>query len=178
MVEKMGHKRRMQIARNEWISEGKPRSSVDEFSLSDEPTLPPGENGNREKTALRVAPIFEKTSTERPKTPAANVDEDMGDLYDATPRAARQQPAEKGTQGSIFGNGNGEGSLFGPAKDGVVDDGPPEDDLDALLAEEEMIQAEKAKVQPASNAAKLAQENNFDDEMEAMAEMDGLGDMW
>jgi len=176
MVEKMGHKRQMQIARMEWINEGRPKSSVHEDSLFDEPAVPAGEDGNREKTASRVAPIFEKAATERPKTPAPDVDAETDDLYDATPRAARQQPAQKENQGSIFGGGSGGGSLFGPAKTAVVDDGPPEDDLDALLAEQEMMEAETAKSAPTTTASKTTppEENNFDDEMEAMAEMD----MW
>ena len=163
----------MQIARMEWINEGRPKTSVHEGSLFDEPAVPTGENGNREKTATRVAPIFEKAATERPKTPVVDADAEMDDLYNATPRAARQQPAL--TQGST-GGGNGGGSIFGAAKSAVVDDGPPEDDLDALLAEQEMMQAETAKSAPAATATKSAppEEDNFDDEMEAMAEMD----MW
>ena len=169
MVEKMGHKKRMQISRYEWINEGKPRSSVHEDSLFDQPPLPTGENGNKEKLPSRLAPIFEKAATERANTPIADVDEDMGDIYDATPRAARQEGAEKETQVSDFRNSNRR-SLFGPPKGGVSDDGPQEDDLDALLAEGEMMQAEMAKAQLASNTGNMTQENNFDDEMEAMAE--------
>lgn len=176
MVEKVGHKRQMQVARMEWINEGRPKSSVDEDILFDDPALPTEESGQREKTAPRIAPIFEKVATQRPKTPSADADADaeMADLYDATPRAARQ-PAQTENHSSIFGGDNGGGSLFGPAK-GAVDDGPPEDDLDALLAEEEMIQAESSKSQAAPTVSKPPlQENNFDDEMEALAEMD---DMW
>lgn len=173
MVEKMGHKRQMQIARMEWINEGRPKSYVHEDSLFDDPALPTAENADREKTASRVAPIFEKAATERPKTPEENLDAEMGDLYDATPTAARQTAQMEG-QASIFGGASGGGSLFGPAKTQVVDDAPPEDDLDALLAEEEMMQAE-AKTQAIPNASKVPpQEDNFDDEMEAMADMD----MW
>jgi replication fork protection complex subunit Csm3/Swi3 len=161
----------------EWINEGRPKSSVHEDSLFDEPALPAGENGSREKTASRVAPIFEKSAAERPKTPAPDADAEMDDLYDATPGAARQQPAQKDAERSIIGGGSAGGSLFGPAKSAVVYDGPPEDDLDALLAEQEMMQAETAKSVPAPSTITTAvpDENNFDDEMEAMAEMD---DMW
>ena len=180
MVEKMGHKRQMQVARMEWINEGRPRSSVHESSLFDEPALPTGETGGREKTASRVAPIFEQATTERPKTPVADADAEMDDLYDATPRAAaHQQPAQTEGHGSIFGGGIGGGSLFGSVKNAVVDDGPPDDDLEALLAEE-MMRAQSAKARPASTATQVVapQESNFDDEMEAMAEMNGLDDFW
>jgi replication fork protection complex subunit Csm3/Swi3 len=173
MVEKMGHKRQMQIARMEWINEGRPKAHVDEDAMFDEPTISAEENAQREKTASRIAPIFEKTATERSKTPAADVDEDMEDLYNATPKAARQTATE--TQASVFGGGSG-GSLFGPAKSATVDDGFPEDDLDALLAEQEMMEAETSKAVPVKTASKAAppEEDNFDDEMEAMAEMDGM----
>lgn len=172
MVEKMGHKKMMQSIRMEWINEGKPHSSVHEDSLFDEPTLAPRENGEREKTASRIAPIFEKTVTERPKTPSADEDADidMNDLYNATPRAARQETAQVDSQDSLFGGT----SLFGPAKGAAADDAPPEDDLDALLAEEEMLQAEAGKTQP-QPVNKIP--GSFDDEMEAMAEMDDLWDM-
>lgn len=160
----------MQSMRMEWINEGKPRSSVHEDSLFDQPGLPPREIGEGGKTDPRIAKLFENTVTERPKTPGADVDADIDDLYDATPRPAQRTSAEVDSQDSLFGRGP---SLFGPAK--TVDDGPPEDDLDALLAEEEMMQAETAKVQPAATINKVT--DNFDDEMEAMAEMDNLWDM-
>ena len=170
----MGHKKRMHVMRMEWIDEGKPRSSVHEDPIFDDPALHPRENGEREKTATRVAPIFEKAATERPKTPQANGDAEMDDIYDATPRPARQQLPESGPEPDLLFKG--AGSIFGPAKTAVVDDGPPEDDLDALLAEEEMLQASSGNAQPAPAVSKapVAQEDTFDDEMEAMAEMESM----
>jgi replication fork protection complex subunit Csm3/Swi3 len=166
----------------EWINEGKPRSSVHEDSIFDQPPLPRRENDGREKTAPRIAPIFEKTASERPKTPVREVDADaeMNDLYDATPRASRQTQGAADSQDSLFG---GRSIISKPVNGPAVDDGPDEDELDALLAEEEMMQAEET-MQAKSTGAKLAStaskapapqdDNNFDDEMEAMAEMDGL----
>jgi replication fork protection complex subunit Csm3/Swi3 len=202
MVEKMGHKKIMQVARMDWINEGKPHSGVHEDSLFDELELPPRDK-TTERGTSRVAPIFGQAKEGgREKTPENGNGDAMDlfgydDIYDATPRPARKQPAETGGGGT---------SLFGPAKGAVVDDGPPEDDLDALLAqkttmtekvpaivrqstggqgdnfdddldallaEEEMMQAEK----PAAAANKAPQQvGDFDDEMEAMAEMDGLWD--
>jgi replication fork protection complex subunit Csm3/Swi3 len=172
MVEKTGHKKMMQAARMEWINERKPRSLVHEDSLFDEPALPQRETGNREQTASRVAPIFEKSATERPKTPAPSAEANVeNDLYDATPRPTRQQPAEAATPQTISVSGGQR--IFGPAKTVAPNDAPPEDDLDALLAEEEALQAASGNVQPATAAKKVLQvEPNFDDEMEAMAEMD------
>jgi len=164
MVEKMGHKKRMQSMRMEWINEGKPKSSVHEDSLFDEPEVAPRENGEREQTASRIAPIFEKAITERPKTPEAGADAEMDDIYDATPRAARQKPAGRDVRDSIIGRG---ASIFGPAKTSTVNDGAPDDDdLDALLAEEEMMQAQTTKVKPVNKP--VAQEDDFDDDLDAL----------
>ncbi|KAE8454545.1 hypothetical protein EG329_000168 [Mollisiaceae sp. DMI_Dod_QoI] len=174
MVEKTGHKKRMQMMRMEWINEGKPKPDNDD-SLFDESTLPSRENEAREKTAP-IAPIFEKRASERPKTPQPNADADveMDDLYNATPRPAKRQPVEEPSQtDSLFG-GNGT-SIFGSAK-AVPEDESLDDDLDALLAEEEMLQATSGNTQPAPAVSKVvAAEDAFDDDEEAaMAEMD----MW
>jgi replication fork protection complex subunit Csm3/Swi3 len=175
MVEKMGHKKRMQIMRMEWINEGKPRFSVHEESLFDEPELPRREGGEQEKTAPRVAPIFE--TSERPKTPTPNadVDAEMEDIYDATPRPARTTEENVSQPAAVAG-----GSIFGPVKtsiaDGRPDDELGDDELDALLAEEEMLQATSGNVQsaPVTSKASAPQEDFDKDEMEAMAEMDGM----
>ncbi|TAQ86626.1 hypothetical protein B7494_g5048 [Chlorociboria aeruginascens] len=169
MVEKMGHKRQLQVARMEWINEGKPKSADED--LYSEPTLPPRENEDTAEKVPRIASIFDRSMTQRPKTPEVN-DQDLEDLYDATPRPAHRKPAEKPAEDSQRGSIFGGGSTFGEAI--TTDDGPPEDDLDILLAEEEVLQTVTQPTQP-SAASKPTQEDNFDDDMEAMAEMD---DMW
>lgn len=179
MVEKTGHKKRLQMMRMEWINEGKPRSSVHEDSLFDEPALPARENGEREKTAPRVAPIFEKRASERPKTPVPDAEVDMDDdIYDATPRPRRQQPAEEPVSqtDSLFGGTTQ--SLFGPAKT-VVEDGPDGDELDALMAEldEEALPRDVQPTTASTKSAVAVTQEIDDDEMEAMAEMD-MGDIW
>ncbi|TVY85793.1 Chromosome segregation in meiosis protein, partial [Lachnellula willkommii] len=137
MVEKMGHKKMMQSARMEWINEGKPHSGVHEDSLFDEPELParPKEKSVERTTAGRAR---EKETTPVNKTGGGLFGDD-DDLYDATPRPTRTQPATVG----------GGTSLFGPAKGTPVEDGPPDDDLDALLAQEESLGIGKAP--PAAN---------------------------
>ena len=178
MVEKMGHKKRIQMARQEWIDEGKPKLAQEEDDPFDEPTLPRREDGERDKAAPRVAPIFEKKDIERPKTPTMGVNADMEDLYDATPLARRQNsPAPAGQTGSLFGGGGGSGSLFGPAKHNGVDDEEFPDDLDALLAEDEAMQVENgaAKASEPAKSGGVAQQDDFDDEMEALAGMDWEG---
>jgi replication fork protection complex subunit Csm3/Swi3 len=173
MVEKMGHKKMMQTARVEWINEGKPRSFVHEDSLFNEPTVGRRGDEGHEKTAPRIAPIFEKAATERPKTPIGDdLDALFGDddgLYDATPRAATRKPIEEpiSQTDSLFGGG--EASIFGPRKEVVAEAEFPEDDLNALLAEEEMMQ-DTSKYAATSKPTTLS--DNFDAEMEAMQGMD------
>ncbi|KAH7390155.1 replication fork protection component Swi3-domain-containing protein [Cadophora sp. MPI-SDFR-AT-0126] len=177
MVEKMGHKKRIQMMRMEWINEGKPQTVTEDSG--DQPPVAK-ENDGREKTAPRIAPIFEHAGGQRPKTPSPNDDliADMDiedeDLYGATPRASRTNPVEQAASqtDSLFG-GTGA-SLFGPTKKVVDEFGPDDDELDALLAEEASMQATAgSKSAPAVN--KLAPRDEIDDdEMEAMNDMD----MW
>jgi replication fork protection complex subunit Csm3/Swi3 len=177
MVEKTGHKRQMQSIRMEWINKGRPKSSVHEASIFDEPSLPRREDDEREKAAPRVAPIFENSASERPKTPVLDADGEMemGDLYDATPKAPRQRQSqgEAESQESLFGGGT---TLSRPVTEVAVPDAPQEDELDALLAEDETMQTEvaEAKLAPTASKAPAAQDDQFDDDMEAMAEMDDL----
>ncbi len=187
MVEKLGHKKRIQIMRLEWINEGKPHN-VHEDSLFDEPELPIRENAQREKTASRVAPIFEKRASERPTTPVPNADVEMEDLYNATPRSAGSKPAaataEGDSQDSIFGGGTQ--TMFGPSKttsgevpdddelDALFAEGselqrqdPEEDDLDMLLAEDAAI----SKPKPAKAVPKPVEVNDSDDDDDALLQL-------
>ncbi|KAG9229536.1 replication fork protection component Swi3-domain-containing protein [Amylocarpus encephaloides] len=176
MVEKAGHKKMMAAARLEWINEGKPRVSVHEDSIFNEPELPRHGEEEREKTASRIAPIFETAAPARPKTPARDEFDDLfdDDLYDATPRQNKTQPGGDGVPrtDSIFGGGST--SIFGARRDVPgIDDGFPEDDLDALMAEQDMMDATKT-TQPSAVSRKPPVHDGFDDEMEAMAGMDDM----
>ncbi|KAH6648676.1 replication fork protection component Swi3-domain-containing protein [Truncatella angustata] len=117
MVEKAGHTGAMRMARMDWINEGKPKHHLDENE--DEDLLGRPEGRNAAKFPARVAPIFQNSG--RPKTPSI-LDDDLfrdDDLYDATPRNSRNNAASAATNG-------GAGDVPGD-----------EDDLDALMAEEE-----------------------------------------
>jgi replication fork protection complex subunit Csm3/Swi3 len=161
MVEKLGHKKRIQLMRMDWINEGKPRESVHEDSIFDEPALPPREP--RDTTASRIASIFDGGRSERPKTPGLFVGME-DDIYDATPKPTRTETT--GTSNLVENS-----SLFGPRRIAPADE--PEDDLDALLAEAEMEEASTVN-RPNPNHQddkRPPSEQGFDDEMEAMAEM-------
>ncbi|KAI8627102.1 Swi3-domain-containing protein [Xylariaceae sp. FL1651] len=116
MVEKAGHKKYLRLKRIEWIDEGKPRSA----GLGDDDLLFGNSNQPEERDPAifpaRVAPIFQNKTTERAKTPIGDDPFDDEDLYDATPR--RLTNNARGTTSQAAGE-------------------PDEDDLDALMAEEE-----------------------------------------
>lgn len=125
MVEKAGHKKFLRVKRMEWIDEGKPKAPREEdddiFGDSNQP-----EERDAAKFPARIAPIFQNRASQRPKTPPT-IDSlfDGDDIYDATPRAPK--PTAPTTNESLSGNG-------GSTHPG---DMPEEDDLDALMAEEE-----------------------------------------
>lgn len=176
MVEKMGHKRMLQVARMEWINEGRPKPD------EDDDIVPPVSNTTAqtgetvERSTSRIAPIFEKRASERPKTPAGDdLDAIMDDLYDATPQRPRNetQAGALGPQASLFGGGNSTSSL-GPKKTTTDSNELDEDDLDALLAEEDALQAASGVNKQIEATSKAPAQESFDDEMEAMAEMDGM----
>jgi replication fork protection complex subunit Csm3/Swi3 len=166
MVEKLGHKKRIQLMRMEWINEGKPKATEPEDDLYGEPQIAPRDDAKQRDSTTRIAPIFEKQAAERLQTPAAQPEDE--DLYSATPAASRttQKPVD-----SLFGGGEVD-SIFGQANTAKpAEDEPPEDDLDALLAEEEMFAA-TAPSKP--SAAHKTVADDFADDEEAMAEMDGM----
>lgn len=135
MAEKAGHKKYMRMKRMEWIDEGKPKLAglEEDEDLFGDPTDQPEERAPAIFPA-RVAPIFQTQEAERPQTPPQDdVPDDDDDFYNATPLASRTaQPASTLTAGNK-GNATGGGStsLFGNGGE------PDEDDLDALMAEEE-----------------------------------------
>lgn len=140
MAEKAGHKKYMRMKRMEWIDEGKPKpAGLDEDEdLFGEPTNEPEERAAAIFPA-RIAPIFQNPETERPQTPARDdVPDDDDDFYNATPLASKTtQPSNTATSGSReTAAGGNSTSLFGSGGE------PDEDDLDALMAEEE---AQRAK---------------------------------
>jgi replication fork protection complex subunit Csm3/Swi3 len=149
IIEKLGHKKRMTTMRREWIDEEKPKHDVlsDEDDFRQQATKS-GDNQNQETVA-------------RPQTPSRpNVVAD--DLYGVSPQAVPSNPISKSREKQDLG-------LF--LSDG--EDGPEEDELDALLAEDTEVQASAAlqsSVLPLSKPV-----DDYDDEFEAMG---GIGDPW
>ncbi|KAI3327102.1 Swi3-domain-containing protein [Xylariaceae sp. AK1471] len=126
MVEKAGHKKYLRLKRIHWIDEGKPRPTG--LDGDDDEDLFSGANQPEERDPAifpaRLAPIFQNSSGERAKTPVRDDPFTDEDIYDATPkRSTDAAPA----MSSMFGNGGNT----------HTSDEPDEDDLDALMAEEE-----------------------------------------
>ncbi|KAI8960228.1 Swi3-domain-containing protein [Daldinia sp. FL1419] len=139
MAEKAGHKKYMRMKRMEWIEEGKPRPAG--FADDDDDLFGDSHDQPEERAPAvfpaRIAPIFQDRGSERAHTPTRDdVPDDDDDIYGATPQASKTaQPPSK----SSIGNANAGASLFGNG------DEPDEDDLDALMAEEE---AQRTKPTP------------------------------
>lgn len=166
MIEKLGHKKRLQTMRREWINEGKPHINRNEERDADAQS--PGANRNTEDNDTGETTLPSRTA--RTETPPRVEDAD-DDLYSATPQAVLEERRRK--RGAAA-----EESLFISDDEGGAADPPSEDDLDALLAENSLQDlgpsAMNAERPRAENKQKRV-EDNFDDEEEAMA---GMDDMW
>ena len=161
MIEKLGHRKRVQTMRREWINEGKPKVTIEDTLIST--------TTNSIKASTTSKPDESSTSRDpapRPRTPAAD-DTNDDDLYSATPK----RPDHACLQSSAPGD-----SLF--VSDDESSDHPPDDDLDLLLAEDSTKDTSmKPNTADNHNGIKksLIREDNFDDEIEAMT---GMDDMW
>lgn len=166
MIEKLGHKKRLQTMRREWINEGKPHNARDAEPDQDAVSTPAdltAKDVDMEGTALA-------DTAERPRTPPPREDEDA-DLYDATPQAILEERRRK--RDAVANE-----SLFLSDDEEVGGGAPSEDELDVLLAEDSLKDLGPSAVntqQRRPDIKRQTVEDNFDDEMEAMA---GMDDMW
>lgn len=151
----------MQTMRREWINEGKPQESFEENRQLDThaPGSRPKSPAPQERSSAAV------TSQERPTTPVIGIPND-NDLYSATPRKTPDgidPPRNSDRNEDLFLSGDENNKQ------------PSEDDLDALLAEDEQMRSKKVVQGDVNvNQDRTGVDDNFDDEMEAMAEMDDL----
>ncbi|MCJ1460032.1 chromosome segregation in meiosis- protein [Mycoblastus sanguinarius] len=161
IIEKLGHTKRMQTMRREWINEGKSRDSLEN---SRKEALSPAKEKMTPKSRGEQYPAHEPSK--RLQTPDL-INAEESDLYAATPKAPGEDEGSKR-------NAAGAESLFVSDDEGTSDQ-PQGDDLDALLAEDEMRNPARTEFLRARGEKSLRGGENFDDEMEAMA---GLDDMW
>lgn len=162
IIEKLGHSKRIQAMRREWINEGKPRSRFEDTDLlQDSRRITKGsETARPDSIATSANQTFENSNM---RHPSASAEED---LYKATP------PRRKQTTGydSVIESTSMDQT---PPKDADAD--VPDDDLDILLAETSWTRKRDAPPVLASanqeDATQFSNEDDFDDEMEVMAEM-------
>ena len=165
MIEKLGHKKRLQTMRRQWIDEGKPHRQQNHEQDTEPEASEEARTNNATETRTDALPV----SVERPRTPPQGEHQD-DDLYSATPQAVlnqRRKEREAAAEESLFLTDE-------DAEDGAT---PSEDELDALLAEDTLKDLNPAAVnaQQARTDVKRSLADNFDDEEEAMA---GMDDMW
>lgn len=169
MIEKLGHKKRMQMMRREWIQEGKPKpprdDDEDDFIIPTEDAVPKDSNVSNSEEPSNVEPRPETQQSEG--APPRNnhnpfgeeePDEDeldallAGSETPAIPKQNNTQPAE--------------------------DQEPDEDELDALMAEDAINHNAPTSLfggpvsSTAATKAAPIPHDDFDDDEEAMAGMD------
>lgn len=83
IIEKLGHTKRMQTMRRQWINEGKPQDSLDSLGEGTEELA-----GEQRSSKAGQQQYWEAKSRERPRTPVAVVGDD-NDIHAATPTFPR-----------------------------------------------------------------------------------------
>lgn len=128
MVEKAGHKNQLRLKRIQWIDEGRPKPAGFQDGDGDDDLFGDANQPEERDPAIypaRIAPIFQNSVEKRAKTPDRDDPFADVDIYDASPKRPTNATS---TTASVFGNGGGVTQ---------ANDEPDEDDLDALMAEEE-----------------------------------------
>lgn len=147
IIEKLGHSKRIQMMRKEWIEEGKPKATEEIDQGKNNHNEEDATTGRSEVNAEQNTPIERTTMETDSETPVPD---------DAT--ITIEEPTNNGARA-----------------------GPDGDEIDALLAEESALGPLDnnlliSGIAKASRPSKptAVQDDEFVDDMEAMAEMDGL----
>ncbi|KAI9669696.1 MAG: chromosome segregation in meiosis- protein [Alyxoria varia] len=180
IIEKLGHSRRMQLMRREWIDEDKPKPididpSDDDQPMPDRDAVAAHDEGGREgaENSREDEALF--VPDERParfETPMQeDVDRDFEERYAMPSPGAVPAPNHKAAHGDATGGGD-QRAAPAPAQGGRTEaavEGPEEDELDQLLAEDA---ARDASAGVSGNAqATTAGNDEFAEDEEAMREM-------
>ncbi|KAI9833695.1 MAG: chromosome segregation in meiosis- protein [Phylliscum demangeonii] len=205
MVEKLGHSRRMQTMRREWVEEGKQRDTLPEMEESpagvhDDAAginLPLRQGATRPPVGGLEMDLSSPPAGTRLQTPPTTSEDD---LYSATPRALQQRRGAPFEALASAGHPNGDlppeeqatgtGERLAQASNthgGThADDLSEDDDLDVWLAEDAAKRAGVGPDHPTASAAAATAtapatapparmlEDDFDDDLEAMMEMEGM----
>ena len=158
IIEKLGRTKRMQTMRKEWINESKPKDTIEDTltSTAKDTAEVSGTSKTREASLLDNTP-------RQPHTPMPD-DPNDDDLYSATPRRPSDVRQQKGAPSdSLFVSDDGSGEY------------PGDDDLDQLLAENKIKDlSARPDVGPRHDGKghDETRDDKYDDEIEAMADMD------
>ncbi len=180
IIEKLGHTKRMQTMRREWINEGKPRNSRIEDTdppqkvlTENIPSQGAASNVDRRGGRVESATFADSPTTQprqRPRTPPGDTLEADDDLYSATPGAVRKTkpPPQRAVPNDdiLFVTEDNTGAQ------------PEEDELDMLLAEDTAKDDHRQAGHAHGNTSRAVASpaaDDFDDEMEVMA---GMDDLW
>ncbi|KAG5995110.1 hypothetical protein E4U54_002930 [Claviceps lovelessii] len=190
MVEKAGHKKRVVVARNEILNEGKPKPRDPEEDAHpdlgrdlDAPALRTGGGDGRAPST------GDRPDGDRPATPARDSGvPDEEDLYDATPRNRTTRPPQPQAD-DIPGDEDDLDALIAEAESGDLAapavttqsaaqarpiDMAEEDDLDALIAEAETRESNGKSPTSAQGHNGGEKGDDFAEEEAAMQDMDGI----
>ena len=154
IIEKLGHKKRLQAVRKEWINESTPKGDYDDREMTPEiskdvrPSVDPVK-----QPALHIDRMARTQAKERD---ISNDD----DLF--LPSEVLPETMENLSDHIIR---NGESSNVE-----VINTAPPEDDLDALLAEDALNEQNQRNL--STQQFEDCGKDSFDDEMEVMAGRD------
>jgi replication fork protection complex subunit Csm3/Swi3 len=176
MIEKLGHSKRIQVMRREWIDEGKPRLYYE--NENEEPNLTnttsndiSGEQGTTTTSTEQgqPGPLGDDTITQQPENLVASI-------FGGGPNAPAFSKSTANDDSLFFTDEEDNAATAPPKPSDAV---PEEDDLDALLAEHDAMEAEPSSNPSRSNNAtgsgtgtQRPPDDDFEDEMEAMAGMD------
>ncbi len=149
MIEKLGHTKRIQVYRKEWIHEGKPKPSEDEYA----------DSGLGAKDSRHTEG---QTSERTHHADEGNQPRGHGDSSD--PIVLRDDP-----------EADARGETRNPSA-GPEEDIPAPDDLDALLDEDLATPGPTSLFGPGPPRNHSSrQDDDFADDLEAMQDLDGGG---
>lgn len=184
MVEKMGHKRRVQMARQEYIDETRRKRDGRAQSVGVQAAA---EDAQRDDTVGEMGSLSDAGPAPRtPERHAGSGQVGNEDMYGATPLARRQrEPTTTATDtrraDSLFGERTHsppqrQQTVSGKAvaDNASMDEDDIPDDLDALMAEAEIDSSSRdprVDTTKGNGGDNPVPEDEFDDDMEALAEM-------
>lgn len=173
MIEKLGHKKKIQIYRKEWIDEGKPRHANDDDDMDDY------------LERLRAEGTQQRAEVAQNQSVMLSEERDMPDALTRREAGAKTNGQQENNNQSdddeldaILGGTAARNSQPSTQNDKPLQDDqePDEDELDALLAEDAQTSTEHESLfgGPAQTdtVANESLPDDFADEEEAMAGMD------